>query len=187
MRSWPIGGFGPLLLLSLSACGGSARDIPYDNPRDPSGGSAGAPSDPSGGTSSGGQGAGGIPILDGVGGNFTDLPCPELPPVEDYLCDPLGPSGQCGVGSKCMPYVVFPSQKVCEAVRYGAFCSDDGVGRQGDECSTNGDYCADGFLCVVGTGGGARCAKMCDVSSGDGCPAGLLCGETDAQNIGVCY
>jgi hypothetical protein len=177
---------GAVALLPL-ACGGNAQNGPYDDPRTRSGGSGGlVPTGGSGGGASGGQSSGGVPDLQGVGGQYEDIVCPDLPPEEDYYCDPLVP-GDCGFGYKCSPYIIFPEAGQCGAVRYGSFCSYAGVGEQGDACSTNGDYCNDGYLCVVGTGSGARCARICDVSTGSGCPVGLFCGETDAQNIGVCY
>jgi hypothetical protein len=185
-------GMGPILIgiaagLGHFACGGSARDVPYEDPRLGVGGSVATGGSASGGKASGGQASGGYSPLEGVGGDFEERECPDLPPEEYYLCDPLGGLGECGAGSKCSPYVLFPEGDDCGAVRYGAYCTQEGKGRQGDECSTNGDNCAEGYLCVVGTGGGARCASICDVSKGTGCPEGFLCGETDAQNIGVCY
>jgi hypothetical protein len=190
MRVW-FGSIAALIgggsLLFVPACGGSAVDAPYENPRLRSGGTSAIGG--TGGGSTGGQapGSGGVPDLLGVGGMYEDLNCPELPPEELYYCDPVGRTGECGFGFKCSPFIIFPEEGECGAVKYGATCTYSGFGVQGDECSTNGDYCADGFLCVVGMGGGARCAIMCDVTTGDGCPLGLFCGETDAQDLGVCY
>jgi len=178
---------GLISVLSLQACGGTALDEPYVDPRHGLGGSVATGGEASGGGPSGGQASGGYAPLEGVGGDFMERECPDLPPEEYYSCNPLGANDECGAGYKCSPYVIFPDQDECGAVRYGAYCAYAGVGRQGEECSTNGDNCAAGYLCVVGTGGGARCASVCDVSDGSGCPSGLLCGETDAQNIGVCY
>jgi hypothetical protein len=184
--SWAAIMVGASVLLSV-ACGGNVSPAPYDDPRKPSGGTGGGVGGALvGGGPSGGQASGGFPDLIGVGGNYEDLNCPDLPPIENYTCDPLIP-GECGDGYKCSPYIVFPDEGQCEAVQYGSYCAYAGVGEQGDACSTNGDYCGDGFLCVVGTGSGARCARVCDVSTGSGCPVGLFCGETDAQNLGVCY
>jgi hypothetical protein len=182
LANW-IGG-GSLLL--ACACGGTAVDAPYEDPRLHSGGSLSTGG--SGGMSTGGRsGVGGVPDLLGVGGTFEDLNCPDLPPEEIYYCDPVGRTGECGFGYKCSPFIIFPESGECGAIKYGAMCTYSGVGVQGDECSTNDDFCADGYLCVVGAGGGARCAMMCDLSGGGGCPTGLICGETDAQDIGVCF
>lgn len=103
-------------------------------------------------------------------------------------CDPMDPINTCVTpGTGCYPFARFPKNGECGATIYGSFCAPSGKGRQGDICSVNNDYCEPGFLCVVGATGGPRCARLCNVFSPDTCDGGLVCGETDVLDYGVCY
>lgn len=185
-----------LALGSAVACGGNAASSDYDDPREPSGGAGGLASggaDPTGGAPSGGGGTGGVaPLTGGVpgaGGTIVEEPCEVVPPVKGMTpCDPLDPIATCPEGGACAPYSRFPKEGECGATVYGTYCARAGQATQGEICgSGNGELCAPGYLCVVGATGGPRCAKLCSVFEPDVCPPGLICGETDVLNYGVCY
>lgn len=138
--------------------------------------------------STGGQpsGAGGDPFS-GAGG-FHDIQCPDEPPEETIReCDPFDPYADCDEGQGCYSFATFVAKGPCGSTVYGSYCMEVGPGTQGDLCGAGGERCAPGFMCVVGGGGGARCARVCNILGGAECPNGLICGETDVQNIGVCY
>jgi hypothetical protein len=111
----------------------------------------------------------------------------ELPPPT-IQCDPYNPgSGECPAGAGCYPFVEHPEGKGCDAQVYGTVCGVAGVGTQGDRCGDDiGDYCAPGFVCVVGQRAGKRCAALCEPGSDDQCKGGLICGDLDVAGFGVC-
>lgn len=123
------------------------------------------------------------------GGAFVETRCEDLPPEQGRMeCDPMDPINTCPLsGTGCYPYARFPRDGECGATIYGSYCVPSGTGDQGAICGVNNDYCAPGFLCVVGATGGPRCAKLCNVFSPDTCAEGLVCGETDVLDYGVCY
>lgn len=183
-----------LLVLPMSACGG---DVDYTWSE--TGGSAGA-----GGTGgeppwiTGGTTSGGNPFLPsggavepGVGGTppFEEEECPYVaPPPTVHECDPLAPQYDCEYYETCLPYIVYPERADgCGSPGYGEVCWYAGEGRQGDLCTELGSGCAPGFMCVVGAAGGERCARICVPGQRNGCPGGLICGETDVLGYGVCY
>lgn len=167
------------------ACSGKVTTI--DPEEDPSG--AGGADFGSGGNT-GGFGTGGYRI--GTGGQpdepYEEPECPdEPPPPIDSECDPLDPEGDCGPGEGCYPYLTYPYGEQCGHPTFGAYCATASTGEQGDFCGDGGNYCAPGYMCVVGAAGGKRCGKICAPVKDHGCPAGLICGETDIQGYGVCF
>lgn len=160
---------------SLGAPGGSFQGT---------GGSAGESGESGGAVGSGGVATGG---MEATGGNtYVDPDCPTdvspPPPVED--CDPLNPQVGCAEGFACYPYLEYPYGEGCGYALHGATCQSAGVGTQGDSCEFT--QCSPGFLCVVGSGSGARCAKLCPLVGDDGCDPGFICGEVDVPGYGVC-
>lgn len=109
----------------------------------------------------------------------------ELPPPE-LACDPFA-TGQCGEGVGCYPFVDHPDGTGCDQQRYGTVCLPAGHGTQGQLCGEDSsDWCASGFVCVVGQRAGKRCAKLCKLGSANTCSGGLICGDLDVAGFGVC-
>jgi hypothetical protein len=109
----------------------------------------------------------------------------ELPPPE-LECDPFT-FGSCPGGSGCYPFVDHPDGSGCDQQRYGTVCLPPGTGTQGSLCGEDsGDYCAPGFVCVVGQRAGKRCASLCKLGGVNQCTGGLICGELDVAGFGVC-
>jgi hypothetical protein len=174
-------------------CGGAVtHGGPMDD--DPVPG-AGTPSTPSGraGHASGGSSNAGQPGVSGSAGKpikdpppvTTACPMEDLPPPS-FECDPSVPD-ECGPGAGCYPFVDHPEGKGCDAQFYGTVCQAAGVGTQGMLCGDdNGDWCAPGFVCVVGQRAGTRCAQLCDLTVDNPCPGGLICGDLDVAGFGVC-
>lgn len=109
----------------------------------------------------------------------------ELPPPE-LACDPFV-SGQCGDGAGCYPFVDHPEGSGCDQQRYGTVCLPAGHGTQGQLCGGDAsDWCASGFVCVVGQRAGKRCAQLCKLGSPNTCSGGLICGDLDVAGFGVC-
>jgi hypothetical protein len=73
----------------------------------------------------------------------------------------------------------------CDQQVFNLLCRPPGFASQGMECDSTSD-CAEGFICVVGAGAGKLCLHMCELGGEKSCPAGFICGETDAEGIGVC-
>lgn len=138
----------------------------------------------------GSAGRGGSSAEAGRGGSSepdpVDTGCPdeELPPP-DLQCDPFDPAA-CGAGFGCYPYVDHPEGSGCDQQRYGTACAPAGSGTQGSLCGGEADWCASGFVCVVGQRAGKRCAKLCDLGAAQQCSGGLVCGELDVAGFGVC-
>ena len=133
--------------------------------------------------SSGGSMMDGGPIMR----DPVDSGCPtqDLPPPQ-LACDPFTP-GSCGPGAGCYPFVDHPQGSGCDEQKYGTECLPPGQGKQGDLCGEGaGDYCAPGFVCVVGQRAGKRCASLCQLGSVDQCSGGLVCGDLDVPGFGVC-
>jgi hypothetical protein len=135
-------------------------------------------SDSDAGNSSVGQGS------SGSESTFDDPGCPEIAePEDDFQCDPLKGSDECGDGFGCYPYVDYPSEP-CEAEQFGSICALAGTGEQGDPCLDQD--CSAGFLCVA-SGQGTVCAQLCRAPGPNTCPNGLLCGSVDVKGFGVCF
>lgn len=117
-----------------------------------------------------------------------DTGCPiQEPPPPDLQCDPFD-TGSCGPGSGCYPYVDHPEGGGCEQQRYGTACGPAGSGTQGALCGGGfgDDWCAPGFVCVVGQRAGKRCAQLCQLGAINQCSGGLVCGDLDVAGFGVC-
>jgi hypothetical protein len=190
-------GWFALVLAVASGCGGSVVHGSGGGDPEPSDGGTGAGT---GGASVGRAGSGGKVGAGGSGGSSSsqagrggetepepvDGGCPveELPPP-DLQCDPFDPAS-CGLGFGCFPYVDHPEGAGCEQQRYGTTCAPSGSGTQGSLCGGDLDWCATGFVCVVGQRAGKRCAKLCDLGATAPCSGGLLCSELDVAGFGVC-
>jgi hypothetical protein len=180
---------GLLASFLATACGGTVGgpDGAGGEPAmfDGTGGQAtgGSPSnlpDESGGTG-GRLGTGGVP--------YVEPECPdEPPPPVDAECDPLAPASEAGCeeGSGCYPYLVYPYGEACGFPTFGAVCAPASTGEQGEICGEV-NYCAPGFMCVIGGTAGARCTQICSLMAPSGCPPGLICNETDVVGYGVCF
>jgi hypothetical protein len=168
LLAWSCGG-------ALEAPGGGFSGDGGAGGAEPSGGTGGSAL-PTGGALTGGD--------TGTGGTgYVDPDCPDDPPEPTVECDPLAPYDSCDEGYACYPYLEYPYEG-CGYAAHGALCGPIGSGSQGDSCEYS--QCSPGFLCIVGTGAGARCAKLCPLEGDDGCPPGLLCAETDVPGYGVC-
>lgn len=176
----------PLLAL---ACGGAIGGP------DGAGGSGGTPVL----DGVGGLGSGGLVIEPGTGGRasggregtggtpFIEPECPETPPPPVVPeCDPLDPTVGCPSGQGCYPFLVYPNGEGCGFPTFGAQCAPSSTGGQGEVCGM-GTYCEPGFMCVIGATAGARCTQICSLVEPSGCPAGLVCNETDVLGYGVCF
>jgi len=109
-----------------------------------------------------------------------DLPPPEIE------CDPFT-AGSCASGLGCYPFVDHPEGSGCEQQRYGTICLPAGQGTQGQLCGEDSsDWCAPGFVCVVGQRAGKRCAALCELGAPNKCSGGLICGDLDVAGFGVC-
>lgn len=151
------------------------------------GGSGAAGGISASGGAGGGQSSGGGETASG-GSSYVEPECPdEEPPPIMQECDPLAPEDECGNGRGCYPYIQYPAGERCGFAQFGARCVFASSGAQGDTCGgTTQRYCEPGFLCVVGAGGGARCARICSPGITD-CSDGLICTETDVKGFGVCF
>lgn len=191
-----LGSFALALVLA-SGCGGAVShndDVPASTHAH--GGSntakAGSSGGGTGGTGGGRAGAGGSSGSVSAGGGVMDPPpvdsgcaMQDLPPP-DVQCDPFTP-GECGPGAGCYPFVDHPQGTGCDQQHYGTVCLSAGVGKQGDSCGADvGDFCAEGFVCVVGQRAGKRCAALCKPGATDPCTGGLICGDLDVAGFGVC-
>jgi len=147
------------------------------------GGSAGLPGRAGSGGSGGVVSSGGS-LIDpdpvDAGCTMQDLPPPDME------CDPFTP-GVCGAGAGCYPFVDHPEGSGCDQQRYGTICLSAGLGKQGDLCGDDvGDFCSEGFVCVVGQRAGKRCAALCKLGATNQCAGGLICGDLDVAGFGVC-
>jgi hypothetical protein len=191
-------GVGCFSLFVALGCGGSmVHGVEESGP----GGSGGGGASPSAGGAGarpgvGGQsqaGSGGVAgSTAGSGGAAEPDPidggCPDVDrPPPDLQCDPFV-LDSCGPGAACYPFVTHPEGGGCEQQRYGTTCAPAGTGKQGSLCGGGfGDeWCAPGFVCVVGQGAGKRCAALCELGSTKQCGGGLICGELDVAGFGVC-
>ncbi len=180
-----------LLALELTACGGATGG--------PAGsGGEGMPVvEPTGGRQSTGgvTATGGFNAFRATGGatggitsDYVEEQCPdEEPPPVEQECDPFEPSVGCPSGYGCYPYLEYPYGQRCGFPQFGATCAPASSGSQGDSCGDGQGHCAPGYLCVVGTGAGARCARLCPLTTPTNCPSGLICTETDVKGYGVCF
>lgn len=165
------------------ACGGQ---VDHDVEMDLSDASAGQ----AGSVSQAGSSSVPMPVSAGNGGvvsDFTDPGCPDVEPTPAVQeCDPLAAASSCPPGQGCYPFVQHPFGEGCGTQVFGTACRSAGSGSQGDRCGEGFGGCAPGFLCVVGTRAGSRCAMLCRFDEADDCPAGLICGDTDVEGWGVC-
>jgi hypothetical protein len=174
-------------------CGGAVTHSGNDG-EDPGAGASGPNKPGTGGSSAGGSSSvAGKPGRAGAGGQplnepdpvHTACPVEELPPPS-IECDPFS-SDDCGPGAGCYPFVEHPEGKGCDAQIYGTICLVAGAGTQGDLCGDDiGDWCAPGFVCVVGQRAGKRCAALCEPGAENQCSGGLICGDLDVSGFGVC-
>ncbi len=188
-----------LLLGVALGCGGSVVHGSGDDPLGPGaggsssgsgGGAVGGSRAGSGGKGGSGGSAGSTPTA-GRGGTQEpdpiDTGCPdeELPPP-DLQCDPFV-TDSCGIGAGCYPYVEHPEGSGCDQQRYGTTCGPAGTAQQGALCGSDvAEWCAPGFVCVVGQRAGKRCAQLCKLGATNQCSGGLVCGELDVAGFGVC-
>lgn len=182
VRSWGKGAalFALVAWGGGAGCGGSA-DLGEPGP-DAMGGSAPA----SGGRLIDAPAAGGQKDAGGGGATYVEADCPDQPPPPTFQeCDPLNPELDCGPGWACLPYLEYPAGEGCGQAGFGSICVSGGTGTQGEFCDNQS--CAPGFMCVVGAAGGKRCGQICEPVQDHGCPAGLICGETDVKGYGVCF
>jgi hypothetical protein len=132
---------------------------------------AGGKSAPAAG-SGGSAGSSGTAGKGGSAGKGSDTPyddpgCPDAAAPQGIIeCDPSYGTG-------------------CDQQVFSMLCRPAGPGTQGMECESTSD-CAEGFICVVGAGAGTLCLHMCELGGALTCPVGFVCGETDAEGIGVC-
>jgi hypothetical protein len=187
-----VGSFALALGLA-SGCGGSVsrnNEVPSTHGGSSSSHKAGSSSGGSSGlagsagTSGGGDFSTGGSLVDPTP---VDAGCPmqDLPPP-DNQCDPFT-AGSCGPGAGCYPFVDHPQGTGCDQQHYGTVCLTAGIGRQGDVCGDEvGDFCAEGFVCVVGQRAGKRCAALCKLGGTNQCAGGLICGDLDVAGYGVC-
>ncbi|HET9955070.1 MAG TPA: hypothetical protein VFQ61_11225, partial [Polyangiaceae bacterium] len=142
-----------------------------------------------GGKSSSVAGSGGAGASSGGAvTTYIEPACPDVPASPPaFECDPLSADDalQCDEGFACYPYVTHPFGDGCGTQLVGSMCMGIGSGEQGDNCGGSLG-CAPGFICVVGSHPGRRCAQLCRLDGTANCPAGLICSETDVEPFGVC-
>jgi len=118
---------------------------------------------------------------------FEDPGCPDLPAPEGTVeCDIFGTPSGCPEGAGCYPDLQHPFGSGCDQQTLNIVCRAAGSGIEGDLCGNGTGGCAPGFTCIVGAEAGKRCLRICSPTGELGCPAGAVCGETDARGIGVC-
>lgn len=176
------------VLLSTTGCGGNVVNSSEGTGGEPAEADGGGGSIvPTGGTGGTFLGSGG---QDGSGGEepYIEPECPDVEPLPVLQeCDPLDPFIDCPAGEGCYPYLEYPFGEGCGRPAFGSICAAASSGEQGDFCGDGGNYCSPGYMCVVGATGGKRCGQICEPVADHGCPAGLVCGETDVQGYGVCF
>lgn len=129
----------------------------------------------------GGESDAGDDVVDAFD-EYIDPGCPDAgPAISAFECDPIDSLGTCGAGLACAPFIDDPIEP-CAQETYGAVCTIEGTGGQGDECSFG---CKAGFTCAA-TGQGIQCVKMCQVSQPSACSGGLVCEELDIPGLGGC-
>lgn len=188
-------------VLVTAGCSGRSSRLDGPSQRDGEGGE-GEPLPSAGRGGGAGSGTAGAPIRDagsdaavGTAGNppadamdepYQDPGCPDASVMPGIMeCDPFVVPSGCGAGFACKPSIEHPFGDGCDQQRFNMLCRPAGPGVQGDECIAATD-CAEGFLCVVGAGAGKLCLRMCPLDGTGVCPAGYICGETDALGVGVC-
>jgi hypothetical protein len=148
----------------------------------------------------GAGGTGGLPDagLDGAADAAEDAPsdvlsdyvdpgCPDAePPPPQNECDPLAEETGCDAGFACYPGLDRPFGDGCEFEVFGSSCLPPGTATQGERCGNEFEWCAAQHICVVGASVGPRCARLCDPTSLNTCPNGLICGLVDVEGYGVC-
>lgn len=167
----------------LFGCAGSVETVDAEDESE-TGGATGT-----GGFATGGaSGTGGYGTSGGSGGTYIEPECPdEDPPPVISECDAFNLPSGCEEGFGCYPYLDYPFGEGCGHARFGTQCVPASTGEQGELCGDDLGYCAPGYMCVVGAVSGRRCGKICEPVADHGCPAGLICGETDIAGFGVCF
>ncbi len=194
-----LGSFALALALAFG-CGGSVvhnDDVPasthsHGGTHMTKGGSSSGGSGGMGGTGGGRAGAGGSSGSVSAGGSAMDPPpvdagcaMQDLPPP-DVQCDPFKRASAARARAVTRSWTIRRGTG-CDEQRYGTVCLSAGLGKQGDLCGDDiGDFCAEGFVCVVGQRAGKRCAALCKLGATDQCTAGLICGDLDVAGFGVC-
>lgn len=147
-----------------------------------SGGKAGR-----GGSSGQAAGKGGAAGSGGSDVPYDDPGCPDAAaPSPIVECNVFDVPSSCPAGTACKPQIEHPYGSGCDQQVFNMRCVYPGSGQQGAPCDNGMVDCADGFLCVVGAAHGAHCLHMCPLDGSTRCPAGFVCGATDADGIGVC-
>src|SRR5688500_8351024 len=193
-RSGIGAGYCALALALVFGCGGA---VTHSNGEDEPGAGTSNPTQAGrGGSAAGGStSVAGMPGRAGAGGKSVDEPepvqtaCPvdELPPPSIARDPYRAGSGDCPPGSGCYPFVEHPAGRGCDARIYGTVCVVAGVGTLGDLCGAAvGDWCAPGFVCVVGQPAGRRGAALCKPGGANQWAGGLICGDLDVSGFGVC-
>jgi len=188
-RTWAVAFF--CSVFALLHCGGTLKVVP--------GGSGGASSAGSAGSGHGGHSNGragsagsptagsGAPATDAGFDAYVDPGCPDVgAPVRVDQCDAFAASSGCPPELGCYPFVDHPFGDGCGVQTFGTECRLAGSGKQGDECGGDGDGCASGYVCVVGSQPGKHCVQLCPVGVSSACPPGLICGDLDVEGFGVC-
>lgn len=178
-----------LLVLALGfsvGCGGSVVQNDSHPVSEAGGGGAGLAAAIGGSRSAGAAGIGGRAVgKAGAGGIGPGPDCaPQEPPTAQNECDPFA-ANTCPEGQGCYPFVRHPEGDGCAQESYGTVCRPVGSGTQGMLCDGEAG-CAPGFVCVVGQRAGKRCAALCDLTRGDQCSGGLICGSIDVAGFGAC-
>lgn len=165
--------------------GGEGEPVPRAGRDGGSGSAGGGASGRDAGTGATG-GTAGNPPADAMEEPYVEPGCPDAAVLPGTVeCDPFVMPSGCGAGFACKPSIEHPFGDGCEQQRFHMLCRPAGFGVQGDECASATD-CAENFLCVVGAGAGTLCLRMCPLDGTGACPAGYICGETDARGVGVC-
>ncbi len=186
-------GFVWLVLGAAPACSGHSETIFLE----PAAGAAGstAGSGGRGGAGSGGSAGASAGRDAGVPDDadtdaddpYHEPPCPDEPaPPGEVDCDIFSTPSGCPEGTGCYPDLVHPFGDGCDQQTLSLVCRPAGLGVEGDLCGIGTGGCAPGYTCIVGAESGKRCLRVCDPNGGLRCPAGSICGETDADGIGVC-
>jgi hypothetical protein len=175
-------------VFSLLHCGGTVEVSPESGGASGRGHAGRVGQAGRGNAASGGGGASTMPPPRDAGFDvYVDPGCPDVgAPIEVKECDVFATTPTCPVGQGCFPFVDHPFGEGCGAQSFGTVCRPAGTGLQGDECGVQGQSCAAGFVCVVGSQPGKHCVQLCPIGAQKACPAGMICGELDVEGYGVC-
>jgi hypothetical protein len=190
---WRAGGVALALVFAAQACAGRSTSIEpsADDDSDHAGRSA---SGGKGGSGAGRGGSAGHAAGKGAaaGTDESDVPyndpgCPDAAAPNPILeCNVFAVPSGCPDGTACKPQIEHPYGSGCDQQVFNMRCVYPGIGEQGAGCENGMSDCAEGYLCVIGAAHGAHCLQMCPLDGSTRCPAGYVCGATDADGIGVC-